>query len=529
MIKFVFSCLFFFSLIFSQPSIEWQKSLGGSDDDWGYFIAQTNDSGYLVVGYSYSNDGDVHGHHSDTLWTDYWVVKLDSSGDTLWTKSLGGLYHDWGTCGEQTNDGGYIVAGHSRTYRHGSSYNPDYWLVKLDSTGDTVWTRNFGGWKGDYCFSVQQTFDGGYILAGFSYSDSGDVRDHHGDTMYCDIWLVKLDSTGDTVWTKSLGGTLNEKAYSIQQTADSGYIVAGLAYSNNGDVSGHHGDSLHCDVWVVKLDAEGDIEWQKSLGGSGTDAAYSIKQTFDGGYIVAGYSYSNDGDVGKNYGSADFWIVKLDSSGDTLWTKGFGGSKKDVAHSVWQTLDSGFIVAGYSFSNDSDVTGHHSGPPGSLNSPDAWVIKLSSSGTLEWQKSLGGSKSEDAWCVQQTFDSGYVIAGFSYSNNGDVSGHHGDSLHMDYWVVKLDAYALKIEESPPQPANAFIKVYPNPFNSACKIFVPEQADIQICDFNGRVILKKKKYKGLFVWSPGKKIPTGIYFLIVNNKRGHIKKKLFYLK
>ena len=521
----------FFLLIigisFAQPSIEWQKSLGGSDDDWGYFIAQTNDSGYLVVGYSYSNDGDVHGHHSDTLWTDYWIVRLDSSGDTLWTKSLGGLYLDWGTCGEQTNDGGYIIAGHSRTYRHGSPYNSDYWLVKLDSSGDTVWTRNFGGWKGDYCFSVQQTFDGGYILAGFSYSDSGDVRDHHGDTSHCDIWLVKLDSTGDTVWTKSLGGTLNEKAYSIQQTADSGYIVAGLAYSNNGDVSGHHGDSLHCDVWVVKLDAEGDIEWQKSLGGSGTDAAYSIKQTFDGGYIVAGYSYSNDGDVGKNYGSADFWIVKLDSSGDTVWTGNFGGSRKDVAHSVWQTLDSGYIVAGYSFSNDSDVTGHHSGPPGSLNSPDVWVIKLSSSGTLEWQKSLGGSKSEDAWCVQQTFDSGYVIAGFSYSNNGDVSGHHGDSLHMDYWVVKLDAYALKIEESPPQPANAFIKVYPNPFNSACKIFVPEQADISIYDFKGKLVLRKSKYKGLFIWSP--EIASGLYFITAKTKKGKFKQKLFYLK
>jgi len=173
----------FFLLIvgisFAQPSIEWQKSLGGSKNDRAYSIVQTNDNGYLVVGFSLSNDGDVHDHHGDTTWADYWVVKLDSSGDTVWTKSLGGTYADYGIWGEQTNDSGYIVAGYSHTYRHGSTFYPDYWLVKLDSTGDTVWTKKFGGWKGDYCFSVQQTFDHGYILAGYSFSDSGDVHNHH--------------------------------------------------------------------------------------------------------------------------------------------------------------------------------------------------------------------------------------------------------------------------------------------------------------------------------------------------------------
>jgi len=234
-------------------------------------------------------------------------------------------------------------------------------------------------------------------------------------------------------WQKSLGGSANEKAHSIQQTFDGGFIITGWTRSNNGDVSGYHGGGS-CDAgdyWVVKLDAESpsSIVWQKCLGGSLGDAANSIQQTTDGGYVVVGFTNSNDGDVSGNHGLSDYWVVKLDALGDIVWQKCLGGHSSDGASSIQQTTDGGYIVAGFTNSNDGDVSGNH-------GLSDYWVVKLNSSGSIEWQRCLGGSDYDGAYFIQQTTDSGYVIAGLSYSNDGDVSGNHGGE---DYWVVKLNA------------------------------------------------------------------------------------------
>ncbi|OFY91658.1 MAG: hypothetical protein A3K10_10975, partial [Bacteroidetes bacterium RIFCSPLOWO2_12_FULL_31_6] len=231
-------------------------------------------------------------------------------------------------------------------------------------------------------------------------------------------------------WQKSFGGTGNDYAFSIQQNANGGYIVAGLSSSNDGDVTGNHGGS---DSWVLKLDTSGVITWQKALGGTGNDNAGSIQQTVDGGYILAGYSESNDGDVAGNHGSSDFWVVKLDSNSVIIWQKCLGGSDVDIAKSIQQTTDGGYVVAGTSNSNDGDITGNHGGT-------DYWVVKLDSVGVIMWQKSLGGTSSDNANCIQQTADGGYIIAGTSYSNDGDVSGNHGN---FDYWVVKLDSIGIR--------------------------------------------------------------------------------------
>ncbi|MCL2009110.1 MAG: flagellin, partial [Synergistaceae bacterium] len=182
-------------------------------------------------------------------------------------------------------------------------------------------------------------------------------------------------------WQRSLGGSGYEGASSIQQTADGGYIVAGSSNSTDGDVSGNHGGY---DYWIVELDANGDIEWEKSLGGSGLDSASSIQQTADGGYIVAGFSYSTDNDVSGNHGVRDYWIVKLTVNGDIEWEKSLGGTNYDQAFSIQQTADGGYIVAGYSDSNNVDVSGNHGGS-------DYWIVKLTANGVIEWQRSLGGS------------------------------------------------------------------------------------------------------------------------------------------
>jgi hypothetical protein len=249
-------------------------------------------------------------------------------------------------------------------------------------------------------------------------------------TVFFGIMLVTVsliciaETAPEIIWQKILGGSSDDYAFSIQQTPDGGYIVAGYTESNDGDVKGNHENG---DFWIVKLDKDGNIEWQKTLGGSNWDWAFSVQQTPDGGYIVAGFTWSNDGDVSGNHGSLDAWIVKLDKDGNIEWQKTLGGSGNDWATSVQQTTDGGYIVAGGTYSTDGVIRGNH----GSL---DAWVVKLDGNGNMQWQKALGGSGSDSAWSVQQTTDGGYIVAGFTKSNDGDVTGNHGSA---DFWVVKL--------------------------------------------------------------------------------------------
>src|SRR5690606_22973755 len=197
------------------------------------------------------------------------------------------------------------------------------------------WQKSLGGSGDDFGYSIQQTTDGGYIVGGHSNSTDGDVTGNHGGW---DFWVVKLSNIGTIEWQKSLGGSGYDAATSIRQTTDGGYIIAGTSTSTDGDVTGNHGNS---DYWVVKLSNTGVIEWQKSLGGSGSDTGWDVKQTTDGGCIVVGFSSSSDGDVTINYGFSDYWIVKLDSIGVITWQKSLGGNILDEAFSVQQTIDGG--------------------------------------------------------------------------------------------------------------------------------------------------------------------------------------------
>jgi hypothetical protein len=218
------------------------------------------------------------------------------------------------------------------------------------------WQKSFGGSNNDVANIVQQTSDGGYVIAGYSSSNDSDITNNHGAA---DCWIVKLDSTNNLQWQKSFGGSLNEYSYAIQQTTDGGYIVACQSFSNDGDVTGHHGGSLHSDFWIFKIDAIGNIQWQNSFGGLFNDNACAVQQTIDGGYIVTGSTASFDGDVTVNFGVDDYWVIKLDISGNIQWQKSYGGTGVDYANAIQQTTDGGFIISGGSTSNDGDVTGHH--------------------------------------------------------------------------------------------------------------------------------------------------------------------------
>jgi len=413
----------------TPPSIQWQHSYGGTISDECQSIQQTNDGGYIIAGMAESNDGDVTFNQGDD---DFWIVKIDTLGNIQWQKSFGGTGYDFLNEIQQTKEGGYIVVGSSGSNDGditGHQGGWDYWVVKLDTSGNMQWQKSLGGNHNDYGNSIKQTKDGGYIVAGSSESNNGDITGNHDSLGYFfDYWIVKLDSSGNIQWQKSLGGNGHDEANSIQLTIDGGYIVVGTSESIDGDVTGNHGNF---DYWVVKLDSLGNIQWQKSLGGTSYETAFSVQQTIDGGYIVAGFSYSNDGDVSGNHdttcNSSDYWVVKLDSTGNLQWQNCFGGSLDEEAYSVRQTLDGGYIVAGRAESGEGDIIGH-------LGNTDYWLVKLDSAGNLQWQKSLGGSLDDDAQSIIQTTSGDYLVAGRSISIDGNITGNIGD---MDYWIVKL--------------------------------------------------------------------------------------------
>jgi len=343
--------LFFNYCLIAQPIIEWKKNFGGTSDDSANFIELTTDGGYILAGSSSSNNMNVGGNNGAS---DYWIVKLDEAGNLQWEKNLGGAENEIAESIQQTNDGGYIITGRSLSSdgdAGGNNGEIDYWIVKLDETGDLQWEKNYGGSDWDSAWSVLQADDGGYIVAGWSQSNDGDVKENKGDP---DFWIVKLNETGNLQWEKNYGGSDWEKARSIKKTTDGGYVVAGESYSNDGDIGGKN--NLSSDYWIIKLDVSGNLEWEKNYGGTSDEFAYSIQQTTDGGYIVAGETFSNDGDVGENNGRWDYWIVKLDQIGNLEWEKSYGGSDIDIAESVQQTTDGGYIVAGSTESNDGDVT-----------------------------------------------------------------------------------------------------------------------------------------------------------------------------
>ena len=289
--------------------------------------------------------------------------------------------------------------------------------------GKKVWAEE----SNDEAESIQQTSDGGYIVAGTSLSFNGDITGHHGSYANDDCWIVKLDKNGNIQWQKSLGGSSNDLARSIQQTSDGGYILAGGTESDDGDVSSNHGSD---DAWIIKLDFIGNIQWQKNLGGRGSDEAEFIRQTNDGGYIVAGGTFSNDGDVSGNHGGEDYWIVKLNDKGNIQWQKCLGGSSDDFVGSILQTNDGGYILAGGIGVNNGDISGN-------CGSDGAWIVKLDDMSNIQWQKSIGGSSTDfhdGIQSIQQTLGGGYIAAGRISQNNRKVSSNHGGE---DFWIIKF--------------------------------------------------------------------------------------------
>lgn len=416
----------------TAPAIEWQSCIGGTDYDLPYALQLTPDGGYVIAGETRSYDGEFTGRPVDPFSnTDAFVVKLNSTGGFQQMRTMGQQADDRANSIATTNDGGYIMAGEFTKTEGGTGY-PVGLVVKYSHTGAVQWRRYLGGAVHDWAYDAHQTADGGYIMAGTT--SSSELPGFHGGS---DAWVVKLDAAGNTEWQRCYGGSGGDGAKSLMPTADGGYIMAGTARSNDGDVSGLHGVNGNGDAWVVKLDVAGNIEWQRCLGGSKPEEAWAVRQTVDGGYILACDANSTNGDVTNHHGdgpwaNTDAWVVKLDATGALQWEHALGGSRWDSAKDVQQTADGGYIMAGFTDSKDGDVTGKQ----GPQNQWDAWVVKLDGAGSLQWQRCLGGTSRELANAVVQTPDGGYVVACEASSNDGDVTCEHSYAI-ADAWVVKL--------------------------------------------------------------------------------------------
>jgi hypothetical protein len=298
----------------SRGHLSWAETYGGLNSEEAYEVRQTSDGGYVLVGYTSTNTAGYF---------DVYFIRTDSDGDTLWTRTYGGADYDYGYSVAEMPDGGFIIAG--RTSSFGKGGRAAY-FIRTNEYGDTLWTRTHGGLGRDEAYSVMPLSDGGCMATGYTESYGAGERD---------LWLLRLDAAGDTAWTRTYGGALDERGEDVKRTSDRGFIIAGRSNSHN--------PPFH-DMYVVRVDAEGGIKWARTYGGASMDHAYSVSQTLDGGFIVAGYTDS------FGAGGRDMYIVRCDAAGDTLWTKTIGGESTDYGYSAEEGADGAYMISGWTSS-----------------------------------------------------------------------------------------------------------------------------------------------------------------------------------
>ena len=417
---------------FAQDTL-WTRTYGGVDRDVCNCVRQTVDGGYVLAGLT----DDYYGPFD----AQYYLVKVDQFGDTLWSRKYGGDSYEEAHCVDVTSDGGYILAGD--TYSYGAGH-ADFYLVKTDALGDTLWTSVHGSPGFDKARSVQQTTDGGYIVGGW-ISPEG---------LNPDVYLVKTDEYGDVVWTRTYGGSANDYGRSVRQTTDGGYVIAGGTYS-----FGAGG----WDVYLVKTDSSGDTLWTRTYDGDNRDGARSVEQTADGGYILAGYANYVFNPPYEHY--SDLFLVKTDSNGTAEWSRMFSWGQEQRGHSVLQSGDGGYVVAGYFIAE-------------MFGAVHFYVMKTDDRGTPMWVRTYGGDGSGAANSIVESADGGYAAGGGAYS----FGAGRGDA-----YLVRIDESGTPVEERVfDTPARfSLSQNYPNPFNirTSMQFHLPQAASVLLEVYN----------------------------------------------
>jgi hypothetical protein len=439
------ACLLIQSVALAQP--QWQRTYGGAKADGAKSVQQTADGGYIVAGGTWSYGAGAG---------DVWLIKTNSLGDTVWTRAFGGDGWDLGNSVRPTADGGYIIAAYTESFGAG---NGDIWLIKTDSLGDTAWTRTYGGVRWDDCYSVRQTDDGGYVVAGIteSYGSGGP-----------DAWLVKTDSAGDTIWTRTYGGTSLDEGHDVIPTSDGGYVIAASTMSF-GAGSG--------DAWLIRTDSAGDTVWTRTYGGSGAEYVYSATLIAGRGYVITGATES------YGAGGLDVWLVKTDARGDTAWTRAYGGTGADEGWSVRQTSDGGYAVAGCTESFGAGAS-------------DVWLLRTDGGGDTLWTSTYGDTGLDESYSVLQTADLGYIIAGATTSVGAGS---------YDAWLIKIGPDGPVAVAEPQLPAASM----PASTTSIVRGLLSERGSqpAALVDMSGRKVLELRRGAN----DVGSLVP-GVYFV-----------------
>lgn len=426
----------------AQVAKRWDVRFGGTLGDGCYGLIQTPDGGYLLAGTSASvANGDKTAPNQGDF--DYWVVKTGDDGTKQWDQSLGGnAYEELWTV--QPSGENYLLGGYSNSGLSGDKTEPsrgasDYWVVLLDPQGHKIWDRRFGGTNVDELTTILPTRDGNFLLGG--YSSSGAIGDKTQPSRGgYDYWIVLIDSNGNKLWDRRYGGPSYDFLYSLQSTTDGGFLLAGHSFSGIGGDKSQASRGGY-DYWVIKIDAAGNKVWDKSFGGNNNDYCYGMEITPDNHILLAGYSYSGvSGDkTASSRGGTDYWVVHLDDSGGKIWDQAYGGSLDDRLYSIAPTSEGRYLLTGDS----------RSGPGGDKTEPsrgdfDAWIVAIDQNGNRFWDKTFGGSGLDYFLPALQTSDNGFLFAGGSQSgNSGDrTQPNWGD---WDFWVVKTTANCAEID------------------------------------------------------------------------------------
>jgi gliding motility-associated-like protein len=420
---FLLSFLLFHSIAFSQRRsiiTQWAKSYGGSDLDEPNVIVQTSDGGFAIGGRTHSTNGHVSNAASDRQ---KWIVRTDSLGNILWEKSYGPPGSSILSM-VQTSDGGLAACG----TRMNPTAETDFWVLRTDALGNIIWERTYGGSSQDLARGIIQTSDGGFAVTGPSDSYNGDIVDRPWALpVSYDFWTLKLDASGNIQWSVTYGGSYDEDARAITQTSDGGYAITGYSGSSDGDVTDHKHNQYN--MWLIKINAAGVLQWSKSYGGNGLAFGQSVQQTTDSGFIIGANATNNGIDINDYHGGTgyDAWLVKTDATGNLQWAKCYGGTSPEYFGNAVASRYGGYIFGGITSSIDGDVV------DGDVDG-QYWVIKTDASGNITWSKTFGGSQIDFLMQLRETRDGGIVMAGFSGSTDGDITDHIG---YTDFWIVKL--------------------------------------------------------------------------------------------
>ncbi|MCD4793583.1 MAG: T9SS type A sorting domain-containing protein [Bacteroidales bacterium] len=484
-ITFIITLVLFSGILSAQtaPDTTWTQMYSGGMYDWAWGVLETSDGGCIMVG-----DTQSAGAGS---W-DIGIIKTDEFGVTEWTQTYGGLYEDRGQCIQHTTDGGYIILGTTDSYGAGSY---DIWLVKIDNAGNESWTQTFGGPSCDWGYYVEQTADGGYIITGAF---------DPGVYWIYDLFLIKTDSEGNAEWSKTFGEEDNtEVGHCVKQTSDGGYIITGYTYTNSAGSS---------DVWLMKTDEDGIIEWDNTFGDTEPEHGYSVIQSGEE-YIVAGYT--------KSYGEGDYdvWLLKTDNAGNEIWNKTYGGTEDDRSFDIKPTLDNNYIIAGFT-NSCSEVE-----PPNYY----MWLLKTDNEGDTLWTKTIGNetfNRSCRARSVVQTSDGGYILAGDKYAGLDDGE--------YNYYLVKIDSEQGSVIDEKIQTEYSNY-CYPNPTTG---IFTIQGEDlpagqtsiqsIEITNINGQVIKRLSTNNNQLKIDLSNQ-PKGIYFVKIQTDGISYTEKIILIK